>query len=407
MTFLNISPRAVLSLSVVVIVVFNSPYSRAADFESPQTVATRSILDADLLSSDDHIMADTAINDGYLTVYRLQSKHGELAARSTATLKIRIAELKAMTQMEKVKQSEEFQAAIKSSAGAVVSGAKNLLKSPVGTVKGSFSGIGSMFRSATVGGGSEYEDGKLQQLSGFSKTKRQYANQFGVNPYSRNPLLQAKLNELAQGGFLGSLGFSVGMMAVPGGASIAISVAGNTRSLTEVLVEESPASLRVINSNKLQSFGFSEDLIELYIKNPIFTPAEQTLIVHALEQMSDTANRDRFIKFAILTGNADAAVFRTRQAYMFAQYNKETPLSNFENAGSLVVAKAKDGTYVFCAPLDHLLWTEEISAFVDELDANAKGAQKELVLTGTVSEMSRENLEDRGWRVIEKVAATY
>ena len=242
-------------------------------------------------------------------------------------------------------------------------------------------------------------------MSGFSKTKRQYAKEFGVNPYSRNKLLQEKLSALSKGGFLGNLGFSVGMMAVPGGASIAISVAENTRSLNEVLVEESASSLRVINGDKLRSLGLSEELVELFIKNPIFTPAEQTVIVYSLERMTNTSNRDRFIKFAILTANADAAVFRTRQAHMFAQYNETIPLVDFESAGNLVIAKTKSGTYIFCAPLDHLLWTEEISAFIDDLDSTTQDAKKEVILTGTVSDLARKNLQDRKWSITENVPA--
>ena len=101
---------------------------------------------------------------------------------------------------------------------------------PVKTVTEVVSGVGLMFERAgdSLFGAkrSDDEDSRFKNLIGFSNYKRDYAYQLGVDVYSRNKILQDRLNEIAWTGFAGGLTVSLAMAAVPGGAGVAMTAIG-------------------------------------------------------------------------------------------------------------------------------------------------------------------------------------
>ncbi len=65
---------------------------------------------------------------------------------------------------------------------------------------------------------SDQEDSVTKSTIGFSYMKRNLAFQFGVDPYSSNPVLQDELNELAWIAFTADLAPQVGYFFMPAGA---------------------------------------------------------------------------------------------------------------------------------------------------------------------------------------------
>jgi hypothetical protein len=150
----------------------------------------------------------------------------------------------------------------------------------------------------------------------------------------------------------------------------------------------------------------NSDIADLYIGNAVFTPREQTLIVEALAGMADVADRGAFVRHAVLTDNADMAFFRQRQAQMYAGYHKSVaPLARFVTVGNVSAAQKEDGTIVFCAPLDHLYWTQSIGSFMQIFEselAQVPGVKgKELWLGGSLSPAAAKALKARGWTIKE------
>src|SRR5262245_5704134 len=142
-----------------------------------------------------------------------------------------------------------------------------------------------------------------------------------------------------------------------------------------------------------------------YLNNGAFSPREQTLLVHALDEMPGVDNRAAFIRFAIATPNRTLAFFRQRQAEMYAGYYKTVaPLSSFVSLGELAAARTGNGAVVLCVPLDYLVWTEPMAKFITAAnkvidDAGAK--EKQLWVTGALSAEARKAMESRGWQVQE------
>jgi hypothetical protein len=379
-----------------------SNYEVATEFNASR------ILPPELLSGPNHQVDDVVTNDGFLNIYKIRSKYGEIQATSTATLRKYIHEINAVARMEAVKASDEFKSGITEKAGDVIEGAKGLVTDPVDTVGGAISGVGKLFsrgKENLFGGSrSDAEGSRVADLTGLSKTKRDYAYEFGVDVYSRNTILQTHLDSLARAGNTGSLAMSTLLLAVPGAA---VTVASNTELMNNIFRDTAPADLRKMNREKLKSMGVSKDISDLFISNANYTPREQTILVDSLASMKKTKHRSEYIKFAILTDDADMAFFRQQQAQMYSGYNKSiTPVKEFISIYEISIAKTIDNKIVFNIPLDYMAWTkglEGVSSIITQTVTSMKGISgQEVWVTGQFSPLAKENLEKMGWTIHER-----
>jgi hypothetical protein len=199
------------------------------------------------------------------------------------------------------------------------------------------------------------------------------------------------------------------MTAVPGAAGIATSVTGGSRLMNEVYATTAPVDLRKMNRKKLLQMGINEDVVDLFIDNTVYTPRQQTDLVFALEDLKRVSNRQVFIKFAIGAANSDVSSFRQRMAQMYAVYHQKIgAVDRFVSLGrdsalrNLGVAKTKKDTVIFLAPLDYLVWTEQMATIFRALDREVNklpNTGKEIWLAGNLSSLARKNIEAAGWKV--------
>ena len=68
----------------------------------------------------------------------------------------------------------------------------------------------------------------MENLIGYSNTKREYAHAFGVDVYSPNSILQQQLDEMAKAGYAGSISVTALKALIPGGVGMALSVTGGS-----------------------------------------------------------------------------------------------------------------------------------------------------------------------------------
>ncbi len=383
----------------------------AEQFEDPPIFQASKLFPPGVVKGPNHRVDERVLNDGYMNHYQIHTRFGELRATSTAELEIRIDEANALAVMEKVKGTKEFGRFLAQGGKDTLAGAKHLITSPIATVSGAVSGVGTLFERAgnSLFGDppSDTEDSRLQNLIGFSSTKRDYAAQFGVDPYSSNPVLQERLDEIAWAGYGGKITASAALSLVSGGAGIAISTAKTSNWLEGIPVKAAPSDLRARNRKNLATMGVAPEVIDLFLSNKVYSPVQQTKLVDALVELRGVADRGRFVKFAVLTRDEEVAFFRTRQAAMYARFHKRVSgITQFVPVGELAAGRLADGTLVFCAPLDHLAWTQAMANYVlaaDEHAAAAAGIKaKQLWLAGTVSPLAAAALERHGWKIQER-----
>jgi hypothetical protein len=396
--------------------IFQPAFALAAQsgYESPPVLSASKIVPPELLTGPNHHVQERVTNDGFLNTYTIDSRFGQFKAVSTALLRACIQEINAMAAMDKLKGTKEYGAAVKESALSAMVAAKDMVFQPVQALKTTASGVAVAFRRAgdSIFGAkrSDVEDSRFKNLIGFSNYKREYAYDLGVDVYSRNEVLQDRLNEISWVGWAGGLTVSAAMAAVPGGAGIAMTAIGTTRLTREIFKNQPPADLRRMNSEKLKAMGIDPSTVEMFINESIFSPREQTILVSALDEMKGVGDRERFVQMAALTNNADMALFRQRQAEMYAGYHKAvSPLAQFVSVGQVPGARAGDGALVFNFPIDYLVWTDSLARLVANTDALANQLpgikRKELWLTGSLSPRARSEMRRIGWVTYENAEA--
>jgi len=384
------------------------PYP-AGPFEGPQRSKVTDVLPRELVYGPNHSVQHSVLNDGYLYIYTINSKYGQIRAVSTAMARKRIHEINAIAEIEKMSKGEEFVDGVTEKVKDVGKGAVNLVTHPIDTISGAASGVSKLFSRASeniVGQArSDAEDNRIKSIAGFAKTKRDYGYDLNVDVYSRNPLLQDALDDLTWSGFSGNLVMAMTVAAVTGPL---VSTVGATNLMNKVFRDTAPADLRIMNREKLKNMQVTDSTADLFIENGIFTPREQTLLVNALDGMNNTRNREAFIKFATNTYDPDVVFFRKRVAEMYANYNQViSPISQFKDLMPFTVGLAGKNKLVLCVPFDHLLWTADMAKIATLLNQKITELswvkQKSMVVGGTVSPIAREKLTEMGWDISERM----
>ncbi len=423
---MNLNSR--LTASIVAIAVGGTLFSNAAlspvaaadvkgPFETPPTLQASQVLPPKLLKGPHHAVKETVLNDGYLNRYVIESKFGKFEGVMTAKLRKRIDEINAIAVMDKIKGTKVFKDSLVEAGGDVVHGLKNLVTHPIDTISGAVSGVGAIFNRAGEilfrSKRSKYEDSRVKSLIGFSKTKREYARDFGIDAYSTNKVLQDRLNEISWAGYAGGMSVAGAMSLVGGVAGVITSTSGISRVLNEVIAQTPPPDLRQRNRKSLRQMGVDKDIAALYVDNEIFTPRQQTAFVMALERLKGVKNKQAFVRFGILTKKQDIAFFRQRLAEMFAAYHNKVekidrfqPVDDDSPVRGITIAVTQTGKAVMVVPLDYLVWTKLIAHVFAEIDETASAipgvAGKELWLTGTLTPLANQQIQKAGWKVFDK-----
>ncbi|MEM9303571.1 MAG: hypothetical protein AAGE01_15745, partial [Pseudomonadota bacterium] len=263
----------------------------AADYETPGTLPLSTAAPAALVDGIRAQIEDPVSNDGMMNSYTVVTESETYAVVSTHDLCMVAREVNAIAEISKLKGTAAFSESAVEAAKSLGQGAMNIVQDPGAALSGAAAGVGKAFRRLgdriTKGDeSSESEDSGFAQVIGFSKVKREYAYEFGVDVYSNNETLQEYLDNLAWAGYSGGVAFNVAATAATGGlAGAAITATNYTVALEEMIRDSTPGDLRKKTREVLQEQGFGEDLINLFVRNAHLSPRHQTFIAGALATM--------------------------------------------------------------------------------------------------------------------------
>ena len=100
-----------------------------------------------------------------------------------------------------------------------------------------------------------------------------------------------------------------------------------------------------------------------------FPHGSRLLLVHALGEMNGVADRGALVRLALPSQNFTVALFRQRQAQMYAGYNKSvTPLASFISSDQFALARTSNGALVFDFPADYVVWTEPMARLITSVN---------------------------------------
>ncbi|MDD5225586.1 MAG: hypothetical protein PHV97_00185 [Candidatus Omnitrophica bacterium] len=222
---------------------------------------------------------------GFLT-FSVTSPHGNYLVQGLTNLRQCLHEIDVIEQLN----------ASEGAAGGVADGAidsvkdtgrglTNLVVHPVNSVTGIGRGIGELGRGI---GGVFRKKEKGEKGDGFlSSTKRELAKKLGVDVYSRNPDLQARLDSMAKARMGGRGIVTVATFFIPVGLiASAIMTASNINSAADQLVDDNDrADLFKMNKKALLALGFSQEKVIRFLNHPYYTPRELTYLRFYLEKL--------------------------------------------------------------------------------------------------------------------------
>ena len=317
--------------------------------------------------------------------------------------------------MKDARQSEVFADALKFQVLHPLRGVKMLLMDP-GRV-GSSVGGGLLEFLAMPGRfskfeGSDQEDSVTKSTIGFSYLKRKLAFQFGVDPYSSNPVLQDELNELTWIAFTADLAPQFGYLFMPGGAILWMTFSATrwTSYLDEQVRDYSPSDLRALDRDKLQKMGVSEEDIHRFFLNALYSPRHSTIITTALDELTDVDDREAFLAVAREANSDELVLFYQHVAEMMRGYHLHVgAVDRLLALPRIPALYTKNHALVVMLPVDYLFWTSRVAMVAQALTANVPSrpriARRELWIAGNVSPRARQELEALGWTVYEQVSA--
>ncbi|GKT10299.1 hypothetical protein [Desulforhabdus sp. TSK] len=384
----------------------------AAGFEVPVNEQASDILPKELLAGKDYRINNTVISYGYMHTYRVDSDFAPFEVTGGIALRKLLREIWAIGIMQETRKSEAYLKGLKNAASQPIEFGANLITDPVDTITGVPRGVARLFENVKTGlttKSAPGEDSKVKQALAVSSNKRELAAQLGVDVYSSNTALQKELNSLAWATAIGSLSLSAALAPVGGAAAATVSATRVSQQLNDVLREYPPQRLRQMNDDKLRAMGIPSDLVTRFLDHPSYTPTQETVIVQSLASLSGAKRREVLLKLALSADDEESANFFMNTAETLGGYqSKVAPIKDLSVYGPLVFAKAANDTVLIPLPLDHGIWTEMASRRVPMAMAAFKGAnpgsQKfEAWVTGTVSELAKEEMAKLGIQVVEKV----
>ncbi len=405
--------KFVMLTNTVLLLAIALPMGAMAQTETPPILKAADLAPAELMTGLDFTVDDVVPTDGFYGIFTLRGVYGSVQACGVAMLRVRAGEMQALARLEETTRAEAIAEGAKDSAGQTLRAAGQTIRDPVGTVERVPGSVGRLFsrlggkieKSVEKLAGTGDGSGSSDQPEGIAKARRSLAQKLGVDPYTDNPLLSAKLDQVAKWHRAGSLALGVGT----GAASIWAGIATKTLTLVWTM---SPEEVRDANEKRLTSLAprASTEEIRVFLRNPAFTPTMQTLFVDQLEAFTAPRGSDNFvrvprgcdnlIRLAGKMENYDQARFLVAATGLLAAYHRrEAPLSSVDSRDRLAIGLTSAGLLLLPAPVDCLAWTDKLVEFGNRSDF--RGSRREILITGSATSRTRQELSARGWALRE------
>jgi hypothetical protein len=408
----------------------------AADYESPPSIPFDKVFPDVAIKGDNYSVAPSVPTDGFLTRAVIDSEFGEFVALGPGMLEIRLHEIDALVKLQTFEASDEFQRGAKESAQEKLSGLKQVYEKPKEAAAGISGGVSRFFKrsyratktgvqtindvvhdrtpGSIEGAGAKLPGNQQSQalpdseskykkaakasgstavnILGFDDSRRKLAKRLGVDPYTTNPVLDEKLDEVTWSIFAGDFGIDVATSLIPG------SIVVTTSSLvTNWVWDTPPGDLRVKIEQTLLGIGVSQEDVDRLLRHRAYPLSYQAALTAAIEAMGEVNGHENTMPLALSVQTVDQARFVVNTMRMLQRYHETVqPLREIDVQGTIFAITDKD-TMVIAAPVDYVSWSE----MLDRFSANDRFSSKprELYIAGTMTTMASEQLSKRGWIV--------
>ena len=413
------------------LVLAGGPSARAEGaYESPPILQASEFAPKDVpLKGEKYVVDADVASDGLLATYTIRSDFGKIAARGPGMLQVRVGEVEALARLAEMETLDVFVDSLGKSAAAVGGAVVNVVTNTAEVVQAIPDSVGRFLQRTAraaktaaqklddvrqdkeAGAPKGAEAGSTTQnlalatgaaagkatrdILGYDEKRRDLAKQLQVDPYTTNPVLAKRLDDVAWAAFAGGLGIDVLAAQVPGGR-----VVRSTSTVSDWIYEKSPGDLRVWMEKSLQTMGVEQSDIDLFLRQKHWTLSTQTILVMALEKLEGVRGRVEVIETAVTAADEDQTRFLALGMSLLAREHAATPLESIVDGKP--VGMTANGRVIATFPLDYVCWTERVATFAvrDDLQPNRPIA----VITGRFSSQARAGMEKAGWTLRENVS---
>src|SRR5215469_1811080 len=385
-------------------------------FESPPILKAQQLAPASLLNGNGFHVDDNVPTDGLTANFTIHTDLGTLQAHGLEMLRIRIAEVPAMIELQNTSKTGVFARSVATNAVRPVAAAGQMILNPVETVKGLPGGVSRFFGRVGLGaqkiaqaatepedasaGEKAAETGKTvgqatRDVFGYEQERRELAQRLHVDPYTTNPILKEQLDDIALTAFRAHVGVTTTMSVfIPG--SIAIT---GTRIVSTWVWDTPRADLIVMNQNKLKEMHVPEATVKAFMNNPALPLSVQTAFVEDLTHLREVPGIADVVDLASTAQSEDQARFLADALDMLASYHqKQTPLTSMVGEGT-IFGRDRSGVLIIPVEVDYVVWTPRTAYFANRPDLVAQ--KRAIWLSGKMSPLAKKNFESRGWRIHE------
>jgi hypothetical protein len=192
-------------------------------------------------------------------------------------------------------------------------GLKKLIERPeesAADLKAAGKKIGHMIEVA-LSGENPGEQTSVSELV-LGSTKRDLAQEMGVDVYSRNPHLQKRLDELVRARMSGKGAATIARMMLPLGRMVSLTLTAGALNKTadRLAADVNREELFQMNLAALVRAGHSEEDVRALLNHPYWTPREATYFRHYFEKLNGVPGAPELLKRA---GRMDGGI----RAYQF------------------------------------------------------------------------------------------
>lgn len=424
----------------------------ASQYEAEPVLAATAFAQPALLSGPGFQVDPHVEIRGYMAHFTLDTAVGPIQAESVEILAERVAELPALEALDAVTQSQAFLGAAGDSANRSATGIARVLRHPVDTLLGIPAGVARYFSrrlhkvgdqaqslsdktAHTLGteghpypradgpmteardisseearrkqdgprkhwahGATDELERELKRQIKYGQVRRDLAHRLGIDPYTSNPELRERLEQLAWAGSAGRMAASTAIGAIGGYAGVVVDQGSR---LNEIVWKQDPDSVRERNERQLRRHCSDELLMRQFLRRGVYTPTLQTAVVDTLDALDPATGCDALLELAMTAQSELEARHVLNTLRLTAAH-----LGSRARGGSLVPVGAglayrdADGGLVLALPVDYLSWTEDIAQFFDRREFQV--AAKTVLVSGVATMRSQQELTDRGWNFVLK-----
>ena len=378
-----------------------SAVPQAGQYEQPPSFQASQVLPPNLLNSPYYSVGNSVGLDNFQYVFRVDTRWGNFTVKGSDLMRVRAREMAATAKLEEIDSAGTLVNAAGRTALKPLATAKDLVTAPGKTIGDTFKGVGNLFGSvdASMAATDPHKEGVLASVTGGATARRKLAYDFGVDPNTSFPPLHDELTRLATANAIGETTTNAGLAFVTGGAGIAISVGGTSRTLRLALRDKTAGQLEKEGRPLLAAMGVPSATMDAFYGNPNLSPTDKAIIVAELMSMGATSGREIFVAGAANAQSIEMGFFYRRQAELIAAYDqKVAPVTAFVRMGGAPMLQTGKGT-VSILPVDYLYWSPPLEDLV------SGAGRGEMWITGRASERTKAGLAALGWTLVPKVGA--